>query len=184
MIVVQVQFDVIFFYITCNACLEAILFLSICPNRRVPVQKDGKLIGRCFKTLLSGFCTGIHQVTDMVMNNFFCIIHWLFQVLLAPLFVANQVRGREKHYGRLDEIQQPEVLGFQRHLNEGQDLDVRDLNVLGQVNHHGRLDESEGLLVHGRDSHVQGGGWDFHFPPAQQILARWVFLSFHKFINA
>jgi hypothetical protein len=112
----------------------------------------------------------------MVMNTLSCIIHWLFQVLLALLFVANQVSGREKHYGRLDEIQQPEVL--QRHLNEGQDLDVRDLNVLG------RLDESEGLLVHGRDSHVQGGGWDFHFPPAQQILARCVFLSFHKFKNA
>ncbi len=118
------------------------------------------------------------------MNTFFCKIHWLFQVLLAPLFVANQVSGREKHYGRLNEIQKPEVLGSQRHLNEGQDLDVRDLNVLGQVNHHGRLDESEGLLVHGRDSHVQGGGWDFHFPPAQQILARCVFLYFYKLINA
>jgi hypothetical protein len=112
------------------------------------------------------------------MDTFFCKIHWLFQVLLAPLFVANQVSGREKHYGRLDEIQQPEVLGSQGRVTEGQDLDVRDLNVLG------RLDESEGLLVHGRDSHVQGGGWDFHFPPAQQILARCVFLSFHKFINA
>jgi hypothetical protein len=112
------------------------------------------------------------------MNTFFCIIHWLFQVLLAPLFVANQVYCCEKHYGRLDEIQQPEVPSLQRHLNEGQDLDVRDLNVLGQINHQGRLDESEGLLVHGQDSHVQGGGWDFHFPPAQQILARCVFFIF------
>ncbi len=116
-----------------------------------------------------GFCTNIHQDHD---EYFVLFTSWLFQVLLAPLFVANQVSGREKHYGRLDEIQQPEVLGSQRHLNEGQDLDVRDLNVLG------RLDESEGLLVHGRDSHVQGGGWDFHFPPAQQILARCVFFIF------